>query len=459
MTVELFDTIIIGFGKGGKTLAGFLGAQGQKVAMIEKSKDMYGGTCINIACIPSKSLALQAEHIASHNFESWEERKKAYAMAIEKKDQLVSKLREKNFSNLDNNENVNVINGKASFLSKDAIKVTNSDNDSLIIKGKNIFINTGSLPNIPGIEGIQESKLVYTSTSMMAQKELPKHLAIIGGGYIGLEFASMYANFGSKVTMFEGTDTFLAKEDRDIAEEIKKVLDNKGIEINLNTSVQKIEDNQNSVRLSFSKNGKDDISIEVDAILVATGRKANIEALNLKAAGVNLSERNFVKTDDTLKTNIPHIWAIGDVNGGPQYTYISLDDFRIVRDQLYGDKKRTRKDRKNIPFSVFIEPPLSRVGLTEKEAKEAGYEVKVLKIPAASIPRANQINKTEGMLKAIIDNKTNKILGCALFCSDSSEIINIIKIVMDSGQDFTVLKDNIFTHPSMAEALNDLFAN
>lgn len=439
-----FDAIIIGFGKGGKTLATELANRKWKVAVIERSKKMYGGTCINIACIPTKSLAYQA-----HQGED-------YIEAVHNKDQLISSLRQKNYDNLNQNENIEVINGEASFLSDHEVQVKDAGETKTLTADK-IFINTGAETIIPTIDGIQDSKFVYTSTSIMDLKELPTKLAIIGGGYIGLEFASIYSQFGSQVTVLEGSSKFIPKEDRDVADAVLQTFTKKNIEVKLNAKVIGLEDVKDGTVISFSIDGAIQ-ELKVDAVLVATGRKPNIEGLNLEAAGVEVTDRGAIKVDPSLKTTVPHIWALGDVKGGLQFTYISLDDYRIVRNDLFGDHSHTTNDRDVVPYSVFIDPPLSRVGISEEAAFEQGLEIKVAKLPAGAIPRARLINETEGFLKAIVDAKTNKILGATLFCAESSEVINIVSMAIQTGQDFTFLRDHIFTHPTMSEALNDLFS-
>ncbi|MFD5021914.1 FAD-dependent oxidoreductase [Paenibacillus sp. NPDC058367] len=439
-----FDAIIIGFGKGGKTLATELANRKWKVAVIERSKKMYGGTCINIACIPTKSLAYQA-----HQGED-------YIEAVHNKDQLISSLRQKNYDNLNQNENIEVINGEASFLSDHEVQVKDADETKILTADK-IFINTGAETVIPTIDGIQDSKFVYTSTSIMDLKELPTKLAIIGGGYIGLEFASIYSQFGSQVTVLEGSSKFIPKEDRDVADAVLQTFTKKNIEVKLNAKVIGMKDVKDGTVISFSIDGAIQ-ELKVDAVLVATGRKPNIEGLNLEAAGVEVTDRGAIKVDPSLKTTVPHIWALGDVKGGLQFTYISLDDYRIVRNDLFGDHSHTTNDRDVVPYSVFIDPPLSRVGISEEAAVEQGLEIKVAKLPAAAIPRARLINETEGFLKAIVDAKTNKILGATMFCAESSEVINIVSMAIQTGQVFTFLRDHIFTHPTMSEALNDLFS-
>ena len=455
--MKKYDAIIIGFGKGGKTLAGFLAGKGQNVALIEKSDKMYGGTCINIGCIPSKKLVNSTKVLKDKGLSSFEDRKKFYTESIDNKNTLIGALRGKNYEMLATKDTITVYDGVGSFVSKNIVNIENNGHNEQI-EGEKIFINTGSTTIIPDIKGLKESRYVYTSTSIMELKELPKKLAVIGAGYIGLEFASMYSEFGSEVTVIDTAEKLLPKEDEEIAQRVKTILEAKGIKFLLKSKIDEVSDrdNQGYVKVSGEAGAAE---IEADAILVAIGRKPNTEGLNLEAAGVRTDERGAVIVDDKLKTTTDNIWAMGDVKGGLQFTYISLDDFRIIRDNVYGNGNRTVNDRNVIPYSVFVNPPLSRVGMTESEAVAKGYEVKTGKIEAMAIPKAKIEGVTDGLLKTVIDAKTDKILGCTLLCNTSHEMINVVAAAMKAEQKYTFLKDMIFTHPTMSEALNDLFGS
>ena len=447
-TKQHYENLVIGFGKGGKTLAAYLAKHGKQVALIERSEKMYGGGCINIACIPTKSLIVSAE------------KKIPYEKAYEVKNELTSFLRKKNFDNLDSLPLATVITGNASFISPHEVSVKLlANNEEIIIEADNIFINTGSQPFVPPIPGIQSSKKVFTSASLMEQSVLLKKLVIIGGGFIGLEFADMYAKFGAEVTLLDHGKSFLPKEDKDIADEIFKVLTAKKINIITQANVQKITDTQNNnVSIQYKNKDGELIDLEASAVLIATGRKPVTESLNLVAAGVQINKHGYVQVDEFLKTNVPNIWAIGDINGGPQFTYISLDDFRIIRDQLFGGDYTSVSKRKLVASSVFITPQLAHIGLREKEAIEKGYSIKVATLSPAAIPRARILNNTNGLLKTVVDSKTNKILGCTLFCVDANEMINTIQMAMNAGLDYKAVRDSIYTHPSMTETFNDLYS-
>jgi len=455
--MKKYDAVIIGFGKGGKTLAGFLAGKGQNVALVEKSDKMYGGTCINVGCIPSKKLVNSTKVLKDKGLSSIEDKEKFYAESIENKNTLIGALRGKNYEMLASKENITVYDGTGSFVSKNVVNVENNG-ENVQIEGEKIFINTGAATIIPNIKGLKESNYVYTSASIMELKELPKKLTIIGAGYIGLEFASMYSEFGSEVTVIDMGARLMPREDEEIAERVKAILEAKGIKFLLKSKIEEISDRNDKGYVKISgENGES--KVESDAILVAIGRKPNTEGLNLEAAGVKTDERGAVVVDETLKTTADNIWAMGDVKGGLQFTYISLDDFRIVRDNVYGNGNRTINDRNVIPYSVFINPPLSRVGMTEKEAVEKGYEVKTGRLEAMAIPKGKIEGVTDGLLKTVVDAKTDKILGCTLLCNTSHEMINVVAAAIKAEQKYTFLKDMIFTHPTMSEALNDLFGS
>lgn len=455
--MKQYDAIIIGFGKAGKTLAAELSNRGWQVAIVERSNMMYGGSCPNIACIPTKTLIHEAGISSLLYYEDFPKQANMYKQAVARKNRLTSFLRGNNYERLSKCPNVTIYTGSASFISPGAVKVTLPDGD-IELQGKEIFINTGSTPIVPAIDGIQQSQHVYTSATLLDMNVLPKHLIIVGGGYIGLEFASMYAGFGSKVTILEGGNRFMPRNDQDIANSVREVMKKKGIEIHLNARAQSIHDTNDGVTLAYS-----DVSdgtpyfVDGDAILIATGRKPMIEGLNLQAAGIEVDAHGAIVVNDQLRTTVPHVWAMGDVKGGSQFTYLSLDDFRIIRDQLFGDKKRDIGDRDPVQYAVFIDPPLAHIGITEEEALKRGYSFKVSRLPATSVVRSRTLQQTDGMLKAIINNHNGKIMGCTLFCADASEIINIVAMAMKTGQDATFLRDFIFTHPSMSEGLNQLF--
>lgn len=436
-----YDLIVVGFGKAGKTLAKFAAQQGKRVAVIEKSAEMYGGTCINIGCIPSKVLVHDGIEAASFND------------AMQRKRDVVNALNSKNYHNLADEETVDVINMTASFKSAHAIDLLNAQGEAVqTIEGKNIVINTGAKSVIPNIKGIDTSQRVYDSKAIMDLTQQPKRLVIVGGGYIALEFASIFANFGTTVTVLERSDQILKREDAVIAQQVTEDLTQKGIQFIYNAETEAIEDEADVTKVVTNQG-----TFEADAVLVATGRKPNTEGLNLEAAGVQLGQRGEIIVNDKLQTSVDHIYAVGDVHGGLQFTYISLDDFRIVKSQLFGDGKRTLAQRGMVPYTMFIDPPMARVGMTATEAREKGYDILENQVAVNTMPRHKINNDTRGLFKAVVDAKSGQVLGATLYGQESEELINIVKLAIDQQLPYAVLRDNIYTHPTMAESFNDLF--
>lgn len=447
-----YDYVIIGFGKAGKTFASFLASRGVKTALIEKSKERYGGTCINVACIPSKSLEYSAR--LSHEREgTWEEKEKRYAEAVGEKNRLTAMLRGKNYDKLVQ-AGVTVYDGTASFVNDHEILIS-SDGKEEIIRAEHIVINTGAAPVMPPVEGLDRSAFVYTSETLMDEKRLPRHLVILGAGYIGLEFASYYNNFGSQVTVIQKGPVFLPKEDRDMAAAVKAHLEKQGIRILEEADILRVEDEKEGAQIHVKTKDGEEI-LHADALLAATGRRPNVSSLGLDKAGVEMTPRGAVKVDSRLHTSKPHILAAGDVTGGMQFTYISLDDFRILKSNFTGDLKRTTENRGPVPYALFLDPPLARAGMTEEEARASGRKVLTASMPAVAIPKAHVLKNPSGLLKIIVDQESGLILGAHFFCLEFYEMINLVRLAMDRKIPYTVLRDSIYTHPTMTEGLNDL---
>ena len=440
-----YDIIIIGFGKAGKTLAVKAAGLGKKVALIEKSAQMYGGTCINVGCIPTKRLITAAKeaHYVTNAVSS-----EYYALSIENKNKLISALRAKNYAMLNDNPSIDVIDGVGSFVNANTVCVKTASG-SLELQAPVIVINTGSTETDAPFE--ISSNLAYSSKRLLELETLPKHLVVVGNGFIGLEFASMFAAFGSKVTI-AGRGKFMKNEDDDVADSVRGALETQGVEILENCEFEILKDQT----LKFSQNG-DEKCVIADAFLCALGRKANVDELNLAAAGVKLNAKGDVETNEFLQTSQPNIYAVGDARGGELFTYTSLDDFRIVFDKLFGAGKRTTQNRAIHANVLFTHTPLAKIGMSEKEAKAAGKDAKILKLSMAAVPGAKVVAHDTGMLKAIVDNANGEILGAAFHCIHAHEIINELAIAMRLGADANFFKSQIFTHPSISEALNDLF--
>lgn len=435
-----YDIIIIGFGKAGKTLAGALGNDGRKVALIEKSSKMYGGTCINTACIPSKTLIEEAGRGAS------------FKDAMDRKIDVVNALNKKNYANLEDNENVDVYTKTARFKDNRTVEILDGENVQEELTAETIVINTGAKSNIPGIEGMDTTKNIFDSEGIMELDHQPDSLVVLGAGYVSLEFISLFTKLGTKVTVIDRSEHVLIKEDKDIGTAVYDDMVEAGVEFVSGTETTKVSNDGDSV-LVETDNGE----FKADAMLMATGRIPNTDGLALDNAGVKLDDEGAVEVNDNLQTSVENIYAVGDVKGGMQFTYISLDDFRIVYDQLKGNGGRTIENRGAVPYTVFIDPPFSRVGMTASQAKKKGHEVAEGKVPVKEIPRHKVNSDARGVFKAVVDKDTDKVLGASLYGKSSEEIINIVKFAIDHDITATALKNNIYTHPTMAESFNNLF--
>ncbi|MGB3485068.1 MAG: FAD-dependent oxidoreductase [Mycobacterium sp.] len=452
------DLLVIGFGKGGKTLAAAMGRRGQQVVLVEESTQMYGGTCINTGCVPTKSMVYRGEHAPKR-----EEGALAYAEAVAATERLTAGLRAANLASLAPIPTVRVLTGPARFIDTTSV-VVETDDGMVTVTARSIVIGTGSAPVLPDVPGLSDTPVVVTSAELLRQASRPDRLVILGGGYIGLEFASMYSAYGTAVTVLEQRPTVLAHEDADVADTARSVLCTKGVTIATSVEITGVQTILRSGhppvgRVHYLDAGSS-ATVDADMVLVALGRTPNTAQLRLDRAGVEVTDTGAVVVDDYRRTSQPHIFAVGDVNGGPQFTYISLDDYRIVLDQLTDAAvPRAASQRKAVPNCLFLTPPLARVGLTEAQARTAGYDVRVAASPVvdlATVARARIVDDTAGMMKVVVDAVTDKILGAALLCHDAQEVINIVSLAMRHGITATMLRDEIYTHPSMSECFNQL---
>jgi pyruvate/2-oxoglutarate dehydrogenase complex dihydrolipoamide dehydrogenase (E3) component len=447
------DILVIGFGKGGKTAAHALSDAGKRVILIEQSENMYGGTCPNVGCVPTKMLV---HYSNAKRIE--DDAQEFFANSVAGVRALTSAFRAGNFEALDGKDTATVITGAASFVDAHTVAIGEGQ-DRITVAAPIILINTGSEPMTPDIPGLASSRHLVSSTELTQKEVLPERLAIVGGGYLGLEFADIYQHFGAGVTVLETADRLLAREDDDVAQTATDILAGDGIQLITGARVVDVRDNDSTSTVIYEKDGQT-LTIEADAVLAATGRRPAISKLNLEAAGVHTTARGAIEVDEHLRTSQPHIFALGDVNGGPQFTYVALDDARIVLDQLLGTGKRTTTDRVAIPHTLFITPPLATAGLTEKEARAEGRNIRVSRENVADIiamPRAYTVEETRGMMKFIVDADTDLILGAALLSIDAQEIINVVTLAMRHGITATNLRDSIYTHPSSTEAFNEVF--
>jgi probable pyridine nucleotide-disulfide oxidoreductase len=443
------DLLVIGFGKGGKTLAAALGRRGDRIVVVERSAQMYGGTCINIGCVPTKSMVFAAEELAAD-----ERSADAYRAAVRRTAELTSQLRAQNFAMLDTIPSVDVLTGSARFVDPNTVAVTCDGDAVVMVTAATIVVGTGSEPVWPDVPGLAANPRAVTSTEMLSTEDLPDRLVVLGGGYIGLEFAAMYARYGARVTVLERRPAILGNEDDDVADAVRALLDEAGVQVVTSADVVGVEDG--TVRY---EHGGTTESVTGDLILVALGRTAATAELGLADAGIATRADGSIEVDEYLRTSQPHVFAVGDVNGGPQFTYVSLDDYRVVLSQLSGSPCRSADDRVAVPYVLFTTPPLARVGLTEKQAQERGLAVKVAALPVAkmgTVPRARIAHQPEGLMKVVVDADTDAIVGAALLSYDSHEVINTVALAMRYGITATRLRDEIYTHPSMTEAFNQL---
>lgn len=443
------DLAVIGFGKGGKTLAATLAKAGWRVAMVEQSAAMYGGTCINIGCVPTKSMVYRGEQLRGDTAHPGE-----YAEAVAATANITTDLRAINYALLDNLERATVLTGHARFLDPHRLAVQATDGTSVTVTARWIVIGTGSRPVIPDIAGLHDSPHVYTSTDLLVRDRLPSRLAVLGGGYVGLEFAGLFASYGSAVTVLERGPQLLAREDPDVAECARAILSTAGVSVVTSTEVTTVQEACVEYRDAAGAQ-----RVEADAVLVALGREPVTDGLDLAVAGVATTATGAVAVDEHLRTSQPHIFAVGDVNGGPQFTYISLDDYRVVLSALTGDGTRSTATRSAVPYTLFMTPPLARVGVTATAAAAAGHRIKVASMRVqdmATMPRARIVSQTAGMMKVVVDADSDQVLGAALLCHDSHEVINTVALAMRHRITATALRDSIYTHPSMTEGLNQL---
>ncbi|QQS47731.1 MAG: mercuric reductase [Acidobacteriota bacterium] len=458
MQENKYDAVVIGSGQGGKPLALALAGAGWKTAVIERAH--VGGTCVNVGCTPTKTMVASARA-------AWLARRasdygvKAGDVTVDlaevrrRKQGVVEDFRNGGRNALEKAENLELIFAEAAFTGPDSI-ILNGAGERELKAGK-IFINTGCRPARPSIEGLDRID-VLDSSSIMELDAAPGHLIIIGGGYIGLEFGQMFRRFGSKVTVVQRGGQLLGREDQDVADAVLEIMLEDGIDVLLDSTPVRVDrEGSGAIRLAVrTPEGKK--TVQGTHLLTAAGRVPNTEALDLKAAGVETDRHGFIRTNERLETNVTGIYALGDVKGGPQFTHISYDDFRIIRSNLLDGANKTVTGR-YVPYTVYIDPQLGRVGMSESEAREQGIEVRIASMPMAWVARAIEMGETRGFMKAVIDAKTDRILGCAVLGVEGGEIMSMIQIAMMGGLTYTVLRDGTFAHPALAESLNNLFNN
>ncbi len=456
--IDPFDAVVIGAGQGGVPLAVKLAEVGWKTALIER--EHVGGTCVNFGCTPTKTMAASARiaHLtrragdygiraASFNVDQSVVRRRKRAM--------VESFRSGIHHRLERQENLELIRGEACFVGPHEIEVELVVGGSRRISGEHVVINTGARPAIPAIEGI-DAVPYLTSSSVTELGSVPDQLVVLGGGYIGVEFAQMFRRFGSKVTVIHRRPYLLAREDEDVSSEVASIFQDDGIELMLESRVERAEPLDGRIVLHV-KTREGERSVSGSHLLVATGRVPNRDTLNLNAAGVVVDERGYIVVNGRLETSVPGIYALGDVKGGPQFTHISYDDYRILKSNLLEEGDATIEDRL-IPRTVFIDPQLGRVGLTEREARARGLRYNLAKMPMAHVARALEVDETRGFIKVLVDPGDEQILGCAVLGIEGGELMSMIQVAMMGRLPYPVLRDAVFAHPTLAESLNSVFA-
>ena len=454
---EHYDVIIIGSGQAGGPLASAFGQAGKRTAIIER--EHVGGTCINEGCTPTKTMVASARvaylmgRAADYGVQAGPVKVDMSVVRKRKRD-IVESFREGSQHRLETSENVDLLLGEGYFVAPNVIEVRLRSGEIRQLTAETICLNVGDRPSLPPLDGIDKVP-VLNSTSIMELDYVPEHLLVLGGGYVGLEFGQMFRRFGSQVTIIQRGKRFLTNEDTDIAEDVAKVLREDGIEILLETSVVKAAGSNGQIQLTV-RNSDGDRILTGTELLVAAGRTPNSDALHLEVAGVKTDEKGHIQVNDRLETNVPGIYALGDVKGGPAFTHISYDDFRILRTNLIEHGQASIKNR-TVLYTVFIDPQLGRVGLTETEARQQGRKIKVAKMPMSYVARALEVDESRGVMKAIVDVDNDQILGACILGIEGGEIMSMLEIAMLGKLPYTVLRDGVFAHPTLAESLNNLF--
>jgi pyruvate/2-oxoglutarate dehydrogenase complex dihydrolipoamide dehydrogenase (E3) component len=457
MTTERYEILILGSGAGGKLLAWDTARAGHRTAVIERR--WIGGSCPNINCLPSKNEIWSAKvadlvhHAADFGLVAGPYKTDMWRVQERKRDMVEAEVT----AHLENYKasGAELVMGTGRFVASKTVEVSLNAGGTRILTGDRVFLNLGTRPTIPSIPGLSDSQPL-TNIELLELNRVPGHLVVLGGGYVGLEFAQAYRRFGSRVTVVGHGSQLLANEDADVADEIRRILAAEDIEFVLDADVIRVEGRSGDAVRLRARMGRDERTIAGTDILVATGRTPNTADIGLDTAGVELDARGYVKVNERLETTAPDVWAIGECTGSPQFTHVAGDDFRIIRDNLAGGRRTTR-DRL-IPFCLFTDPPLARVGMTEREARERGVAVRVATLPMSAVLRTHTTGETAGFMKALVEASGDHILGFTMIGTEAGEVVAAVQTAMLGRLAHTVLRDAIIAHPTMAEGLNNLFA-
>ena len=455
---EHFDAIVIGSGQGGNPLAKALAKSGKRTAVIER--EHVGGTCVNEGCTPTKTM------IASGRVAYLARRGADFGVDCgpiavdmvkirERKRAIVKSFREGNERGLKETDCDAIVMGEASFSGPKLVSVACNGGGERLLSADLIFINTGLRSAVPKIDGLADVPYL-DNRSVMELGKVPEHLIVLGGGYIGLEFGQLFRRLGSAVTIVQSRAKLLPREDDEIADEVQKILEQDGIEVVLNARAKSVRRSDGGIALMVA-GGETDRILSGSHLLLAVGRTPNTDRLNPAAAGIECDEHGFIRVNEYLETNVLGVYAIGDVKGGPAFTHISYDDYRIAEANALRGARRSTAGRM-VPYTVFIDPQLGRIGLTEREARERGKNIRVAKMPATWIARALESDESRGLMKVVVDAETEQILGAAMLTVDGGEMASMVQIAMMGKLPYTALRDATWSHPTWSEALNNVFS-
>jgi len=447
---QQYDAIIIGSGQAGGPLSTALARAGYRTALVER--EHVGGTCINEGCTPTKTMvasarvAYLARRAADYGVKTGPVEIDMIRVRQRKRD-IVDSFRSSSERRITGTPGVDLLRGEARFVAPKTVRV---DGDELT--AERIFINTGARPSRPPIAGL-DSVPSLDSTSIMELDTVPEHLIVLGGGYVGLEFGQMFRRFGSQVTIVQRGPRLLSREDGDVADAVADILRQDGVSVCLETDVLRV---QPGIRV-LVRSTAGERSVVGSHLLVAVGRTPNTDMLDLQATGLQPDKQGFLPANDRLETAVPGIYALGDVKGGPAFTHISYDDYRIIKTNLIDGGNATVDDRP-VPYTVFIDPQLGRVGISEEQARASGRNIQVARMPMRRVARAEEVDETRGFMKAVVDGDNQQILGGAVLGLEGGELMSMLEIAMYGKLPYTVLRDAIFAHPTLAESFNNLFA-
>ena len=454
---QQYDAIVIGAGQAGGPLSTTLARAGWKTVLVERQH--VGGSCVNEGCTPTKTMVASARvaYLARRGAD-YGVRTGSLSVDLakvrERKRKIVEMFRNGSQRGIEKTEGVELVFGEARFTGPKAVEVRLNGGGTRQMAAEKIFINAGTRPTRPPVDGL-DALPTLDNRSIMELDAVPEHLLVLGGGYVGLEFGQMFRRFGSQVTIVEALGQLLAREDADVAEEVAKIIRQDGIEVLLKTTALRASQSEGRIQLQV-RAPEGERTLSGSHLLVATGRRPNTDLLNLAAAGVETDKRGFIKVNERLEANVAGIYALGDVKGGPAFTHISYDDFRILRTNLVQGGKASTAGRL-VPYTVFIDPQLGRVGLSEQEARAQGRNIRVAKLPMTSVARALEVDETRGFMKAVVDAETNQILGAAILAIEGGEVVAVLQMAMMGKVPYTAIRDGVFSHPTLAESLNSLF--